>query len=433
MLPGKRLQAGRFCRRTRAALGLAAAVLAGAGDGGADGATCLADLAPGAAGDFGFAVALGADLAAVGAPAATRVHVFSRRSEGRGWQHLTSLAAEPDSVFAHIGFGHGYSLAVDGRTIAVGAYAETQAPPPGLPLFRSSVGVHFAGAVEVCELRGDRVNEFAAQGLVAEPLAPPFLTGFEVAVSGSRAAVAARREIEPGFWAGAVLLFRREDATRLWKPAATIEAPAGANVQNFGVSVALLADTLVAGAPYDRPTGAAYLYDLTRPGVPTRLAVSGEHWPGRQGGRVALTPDVVAFAGYPPSTVDGRRSGTGVAGDLQVIEHLGGRLAAEGDTLLIGPAVLPEPGDSRPYQQGAWLVRADRLPIGGGALHEIRLDCPSLQRPTGFRVALTRDAALVAAVSPLDRGGWAGCAALLEGDARESVVDRPRTTIRCPR
>jgi hypothetical protein len=412
---------------------LAVTLLTAASEGRGEGVTCLAGLVPDSSGDFGFSVAMGERLAAVGAPSANRVHVFGREAEGGAWEFLTTLAAEPDSAFERIGHGYGHSLAVDARTIVVGAYAETQTPPPGLSLFRSSVGVQFAGGVDVYEQGANRAQAFARQPLAIEARDPPFLSGFEVAVSGSRAAVAARREIEPGFWAGAVFLFRREDASGRWQPSATIEAPDGANVQNFGVSVALLAEALVAGAPYDRPTGAAYLYDLTRPDSLIRLAAPDRRRPRNQGGRVALSPDLVAFSGRPASTVIVRRSAEGVAGDLQVIESLGGHLAAEGHALLVGPAVLPEPGDSRPYQEGAWLIRADRLPIGGDALHEIRLDCPSLQRPTGFRVALTREAALVAAVSPLDRAGWAGCAALLEGEAREAVFQRPRTAIRCPR
>lgn len=221
--------------------------------------------APGAGDQFGWSVALSGDLLVVGAPAedsgvggeatdnsagnSGAVYVF--RYDGTAWRQEAYLKAS--NIGAQDRFG--WSVAVDGNTVAVGALLEDGAD--GDPTNDRAAN---AGAVYIFDYDG---ANWVQRAYIKAPNADPgddfgvsvALRGDLLAVgaSGESSLVAADRNNNGAPSAGAVYVFLRSGTT--WTEEAYLKASTPGPADDFGWSVDLDSNTLVIGAPLEDGAG----------------------------------------------------------------------------------------------------------------------------------------------------------------------------------
>ena len=170
----------------------------------------------------GLAVALDGDTAAVGAPGADAVHVFTRN--GTSWSLQQTL--EPVDVVAFEEFGTAVDLAGD----------------------RLVVGRPGKGTVEVYERTGTTWNHTAG---VEPDTGADFAAQFGCALrlDGDRLFVGAPGFDSLGYDSGAV--YRFDLSGGVWQQQQLLEASDGGTVTGLGSSVALAGAYLVAGSQMD--------------------------------------------------------------------------------------------------------------------------------------------------------------------------------------
>ncbi|MEM1132819.1 MAG: hypothetical protein AAGH53_07775 [Pseudomonadota bacterium] len=277
--------------------------------------------ADGAAGDnFGGAVAIGADIAVIGARRhdaaeedAGAVYLFARR--GSDWQQLTKLTA----ANAATGDEFGYSIAIDDDTVAIGAPRnDSVADDAGVVyIFENTNGQWNQTAVlsapdgaagdvfgislslsdgrllvgaDLTDQGGENAGsayifhreagdwQFKTK-LTASDAAAGDLFGIRVHLHGDLALIGAARDNQRAENAGATYLFRRTD--REWQQEAKLTPPDGAANDRFGTRVAISGDTLAVGSILHdarvTDAGAVYLYQKKgKDWLVTRKLVSSE-------------------------------------------------------------------------------------------------------------------------------------------------------------
>ena len=218
--------------------------------------------------EFGFSVALSGDTMAVGAPQedsnatgvngnqannsapdSGTVYVFTRSSGV--WSQQAYIKASNTGA----GDAFGFSVALDGDTLAVGAYAEASSAT-GINGDQSDNSASSSGAVYVFTRSGTTWTQQAY--VKASNAEGGDVFGISVALSGDTLAVGATQEASSATGvngtqtdnsvsnSGAVYVFTRSGTT--WSQQAYVKASnTGAN-DLFGRSVALFGDTLAVGA-----------------------------------------------------------------------------------------------------------------------------------------------------------------------------------------
>ena len=336
---------------------------------------------------FGFSVAVSGDTLAVGAvgeggadnsqPDAGAVYVFSRDNNGvwRQQDLLRALNAGARDQF-------GFSVALSGDTLAVGAVGESGADN------RKSD----AGAVYV--FGRDNSGEWHQQGFLRAFNADAGdLFGGAVALSGDTLVVGAAGEggadnRTPD--AGAVYVFSRDNNGR-WRQQDFIRAFNGDTRDQFGFSVALSSDTLAVGAVGEgradnsKPdAGAVYVYTRDNNGLWRQQdflrafnADAGDLF----GGAIALAGDTLAVGAVGKGSADNSKPDAGAvyvfsrdnnglwrqqdflrafnadAGDL-----FGGAVALSGDTLAVGAVGNNGVGNLEPGAGAVYVFfRGDRV------------------------------------------------------------------------
>jgi hypothetical protein len=205
--------------------------------------------------------------------------------------------------------------------------------------------------------------------LLASDGAEVDLFGLSVAVSGDTALVGADRNDEKGTDAGAAYVFVRSGTT--WTQQAKLTATDGAGFANFGISVALSRDTALVGAIGDGEvaSGAGAAYVFVR---------SGTTW--TQQAKLTATD--------------------GVSQD-----QLGASVALDGDTALVGTVNRSDNGDHAGAAYAfvrsgtTWTQEAKLLAADGAAFDQF-----------GISVAVSSDTALVGAFGDDDAGEHSGSA-----------------------
>jgi FG-GAP repeat len=272
-----------------------------------------AGLAAGA--DFGYSVAMGKvgnnQFAVVGAPSANAVagaaYVFyldegddSIDPTDDTWVELSTLAGAGSGRFGH-------SVAIDDETIVVGA-PSTSASDGAAYVFR-----HNGGA-----LPNDPSDDtWDPDGTITvTPSGPLNSFGMAVSVSGDRIVVGSplRRPVLQE--TGAAFVFNRS-APSVWGIEAELIASDGSMYEEFGSSVAIYGNVVVAGAPFtDGPVanddeGAAYVY--TRIGSvwseTTKLVSPSPFWNEFFGQSVSVHGDLMVV-GADGSAFSFARSGS---------------------------------------------------------------------------------------------------------------------------
>ena len=232
---------------------------------------------------FGIAVALSADgsILAVGAtgedsaaagvggdPADDSVHdagaVYVFRRHGQTWEQQAYLkASHPDPVDY---FGGSVALSADGRTLAVGAWAEDSAAT-GVDGDAADNSASYAGAVTVFARDGASWRQEAYVKASNTGTGDYFGASVALSADGQTLAVGAWAEASasPGVggdqadnsagYAGAVYVFRRRGMT--WHQEAYVKASNPDELDHFGGDVALSADGSILAVSAAREGSAA--------------------------------------------------------------------------------------------------------------------------------------------------------------------------------
>lgn len=304
---------------------------------------------------FGFCVAVDGDTAAVGAlsengpagEAQGSVYVFVR--EGPAWKLQAHLRHDP----ADAGDGFGSSVALDGDTLAVGAFF--QAGPGGI----------WQGAVYVFTRTGTTWTQQAR--LIADDGGADEQLGSSLSLDGDTLVAGAWGYIgEVGFRAGAAYVFVRDGDT--WTQQARLVREGAAASDVFGHDVSVSGNTIAVGASgYDGPAGAnqGLVQVFVRDGTNWSLQqqISPQESRRRQyfGKALALKGDTLAVGGYGDDGPAGRQQGaawvferTGqvwsqtariLPEDPQAGDQFGWSMDLEARWLLVG---APESGSLRP-------------------------------------------------------------------------------------
>ena len=207
----------------------------------------------GAGDQFGWSAAISGDTIIIGAPKDTptgidsgSAYVFIR--EDGTWTEQAKLTGSTKALNSMFG----WSVAIDGDTVAVGAlgYSSNASNAGAAYIFTRTSGVW-----------SEQAN------LTASDAATNHNFGRSVALSGETLAVGAPGHDAKGANTGAVYAFLRNDG--IWTQQAKLTASDGSTTDNFGWSVSVSGDTVVAGAFGDIAKGldAGSVYVYTRTGT----------------------------------------------------------------------------------------------------------------------------------------------------------------------
>ena len=192
---------------------------------------------------FGWSVSISGDTAVVGSvydDARTgSAYVYTR--SGTTWADEKKLTASD----AALQDAFGVSVSIDGDTIVVGAgWKDTFI---GAAYIYTRSGTTWTQEAKINASDGANGNEF----------------GMAVSISGDKVVVGARFV---NMWTGAAYIYSRTGTT--WTEEARINASDGVYFDQFGWSVAIDDNYVIAGAPGETTTGAAYIFWKPIPAVP---------------------------------------------------------------------------------------------------------------------------------------------------------------------
>jgi len=395
----------------------------------------------GAADDqFGNSVAIYGDTIVVGAPGdddngyiSGSAYVFARPESG--WADMPPETAKLTASDGAAGDFVGYSVAINGDTIVVGAQGDDdKGDSSGSAYVFARPENGWADMTETAKLT-------ASDGSAED------VFGYSVAISDDTIVVGANGDDDKGDYSGSAYVFTKLGGS--WTDmteTAKLTASDGSAYDQFGISVAISVDTIVVGAAGDDDkgdsSGSAYVFtklggwtDMTETAKLTASDGSAEDGFGNS---VAISDDTIVvgafgnddkgynsgsayvfsrpengWAGIPPETAKLTAS-DGAADYL-----FGFSVAVSNDTIVVGSY-----GDgcysgsayvfARPHGEGWNETEIAKLTAGDAAIGDF----------FGDSVAISREAIVVGAFLDDDKGSASGSAYVFELDTdRDGVVD----------
>jgi hypothetical protein len=379
--------------------------------------------------DYGRSVSISGDTIVVGAPTDNlggggasgpgAAYVYARNHGGAdNWGYVTVLTATID---AESGDLFGYSVAVSGDTVVVGAYWDSHASGEG------------AGSAYVFERNQGGPDAWGlVQKLTASDATEYDSFGSSVAISGDTIVVGAENAGSGGIFSpppsGSAYVFaRNQGGPDNWGQVGRLVALYEPPGIDFGCSVGISGDTVVVGAMADPifgvgvlRAGAAYIFERNSYGVDLwgyvqTLSASDPEEDDWFGYSVAISGDAVVVGSLLDDDA-GSDSGSAyvfernhggadnwaqvqklVASDAEVEDYFGYRVAISGDTIVVGS---PEDDDACPLDPECDSGSAYVFRRGG-------IEWEQQAKPTaddgasddsfGFSVSLSGDTAVVGA------------------------------------
>ena len=202
---------------------------------------------------FGYSVSTSGDTAVVGAYGdndqgfnAGAAYIFYRDAGGPdNWGQVKKITASDGEALDYFG----YSVSISGDTVVVGAYEDDD-----------------KGAAYIFERdEGGSDNWGQVQKITASDGAVGDSFGYSASISGDTVVIGAHYDDDSGDFSGSAYIFCRDQGgTDNWGEVKKITASDGEYLDIFGYSVAISADTVVVGAPYEdeqgQNKGAAYIF-----------------------------------------------------------------------------------------------------------------------------------------------------------------------------
>ncbi|EGB09976.1 hypothetical protein AURANDRAFT_52803, partial [Aureococcus anophagefferens] len=210
---------------------------------------------------FGYSVAVSGDLVVVGAygnddagSKSGSAYVFRTTNDGASWTQVAKLVASDAAASDYFG----RSVAVSGDLVVVGAYGNGDA----------GIG---SGSAYVFRTTNDGASWTQVAKLVANDAAAYDYFGDSVAVSGDLVVVGAWGNADAGDWSGSAYVFRTTNDGASWTETAKLVACDAAAADSFGESVAISGDLVVLGARLNDDagsgSGSAYVFRTTNGAV----------------------------------------------------------------------------------------------------------------------------------------------------------------------
>ncbi len=382
--------------------------------------------------EFGYSVAVSGDTAVVGAHRedalatnAGAAYVFQRAEGGtENWgevKKLTASDAEADDRF-------GWSVAVSGDTIVVGAYREDTA-------------ASFAGAVYVFQRDEGGTNNWGeVKKLTASDAQAGDRFGWSVAISGDTAVIGAQHEDTWGSFAGAAyLLARDQGGTNNWGEVKKLTASDAQAGDEFGYSVAASANIALIGSRGEDSAagdaGAAYIYRRDEGGVDNwgemKKLVASDAQISDEFGWSAAVSGATAVIGAYQEDAGGTDAGAAyvfqrnqggadnwgeviklTAADAHAFDRFGYSVAISGDTTVVGARWK----DSAGINSGAAYLfrRNEGGPGNWGEVTKLIASDADGGDKAGMSVGISNDTALVGAFWEDSAGTNAGAAYIFD-------------------
>jgi len=343
---------------------------------------------------------------------------------------IVKLLASDDAA----GNYFGWSLAVDGDTMVIGAYGDSHKG--------ANSGAAYIFSRDVAESPTASWTQRAK--LLASDGAEGDSFGVSVAVSGDTVAVGAQHDNDKGSNSGSAYVFTRDDAGNLtasWTQRAKLLATDGAANDFFGRSIAVSRDTVVVGAHGDDDegsfSGSAYVFTRDAAGILSAswtqrakllatdgaagdlfgwsMAISGEtivvgaygddDAGSGSGSAYIFTPDVAGSL-----TAGWTQHAKLLASDGATGDQFGVSVAISGDTVVVGAYgdadngaasgsayIFTRSGAGNPA--AGWTQSAKLLPSDGAAYDEFARS-----------VAISGDTVVIGSYYDDDKGSWSGSA-----------------------
>ena len=402
----------------------------------------------GAAGDqFGWSVGISGDTVVVGARFADvggeteqgSAYVFTR--PGGGWI-TTSTAARLTASDGAAGDRFGYSVAISGDTVVVGAETAGNLNQGSAYVFTRPGGgwITTSTAARLTASDGEAFDKF----------------GISVAISGDTVVVGAcSADVGGNAGQGSAYVFTKPgEGWSSTSTAARLTASDGADFDGFGVSVAISGDTVVVGAHSDDVGGNQFqgsAYVFTRPGggwsatsTAAKLTASDGGVFDQFGVSVAISGDTVVVgaqgaivggnqeqgSAYVYTRPGGGWSATSIAAKLTASDGAAGdsfgiSVAISGDTVVVG-AFFDDVGGNL-WQGSAYVFTKP----GGGwsatsAAARLTASDGEAGDSFGISVAISGDTLIVGAFQA-DVGGNSSQGAAYRTDATIGVMALPAT------
>ena len=390
---------------------------------------------PAADDQFGYSVAVDGDTMVVGAYGDnTRrgaAYVYVR--EAGVWNQAAKLTASDPAAYDHFGF----SVAVDGGTVVVGAYLDDD-------------GGTDSGSVYVfSEPAGGWVSASSDVKLTASEPAAYDAFGRSVAVDGGTVVVGAVKDDDGGTDSGSVYVFS-EPASGWVSAASNVKLTASdpASYDYFGVSVAVDGATVVVGAYEDddggTDAGSAYVFSEPAGGwvsasSDVKLTASDPAGGDRFGWSVAVDGGTVVVGAYGDDD-GGTRSGSAyvfsgpasgwvsatsdvklTASDPAAYDNFGRSVAVDGATVVVGARADDDGGTN------SGSVHVFSEPAGGwvSASSDVKLTASDPARDDRFGVSVAVDGGtiVVGADQDDDGGSASGSVYVFRAAAWAAVPD----------
>lgn len=211
---------------------------------------------------FGYSVDIDGDYAVVGAPlqddggsAAGAAYIFE--FDGTSWVEQKILTAS-DAANAD---QFGWSVAIDGDIIVVGAHLED-----------STTGSNAGAAYVFQKNLGGTDNWGERTKIIGSGTTASDKFGFDVDVSGDTIVVGAQHDDPSGSASGAAYVFdRHEGGSNNWGEVGSLSASNGTSSDLFGYSVSIDGDIVVVGSRFGNSsstnsTGSAYVFERNEGG-----------------------------------------------------------------------------------------------------------------------------------------------------------------------
>ncbi len=298
---------------------------------------------------FGFSVAISGDIIVVGAYGEDSfsyrpggAYVYQRNQGGPDqWGLVKKLTASDVDSFDQFG----YSVAISGDIIVVGAYTED-----GLGSVR--------GAAYIFERnKGGLDNWGEVTKVTASDAEDEDYFGQSVSISGETVVVGANMEDGSGIGRGAAYVFDRDlGGANNWGEVAKLTASDTEDYDYFGISVGINLDTVVVGAYTEDGVGdrrgAAYVYERNQGspdgwGEVIKLTASDSEDSDKFGQSVAITDGLISIGapGCGATYIFGRIQGNPdnwqevtklVSSDVADGAWIGYAVSISGDTVISG-------------------------------------------------------------------------------------------------
>ena len=356
---------------------------------------------------FGYSVAIDGDTLVVGAYGSGAAYIYTR-NDGT-WTVQNKLAASDGQQYDYFG----WSVAIDGDTVVVGASGDD----------------NNSGAAYIYTRNNGTWTE--QKKLKAGDAASGDYFGFSVAIDGNTVVVGAYGDDNNS---GAVYIYTRNDCT--WRHSVKFKASDGDRSDYFGWSVAIDGDTLVVGAHGDdnngTDSGAAYIYTRNNGtwNEQKKLKAGDAQQYERFGYSVAIDDDTV-IVGSPfntgavytfsitttlTTTLNSFKSTT-LKATRQPNANFGRSVAIDGDTFVVGAPYENNTGAVYIYTRnnGTWIDQPDVLKASEVEQNDYFLSSP-------YSVAIDSDTLVVGAYSD---GTNSGAAYIYTRNGEDTWTDQP--------